>query len=58
VIDMEDGHRESVIPGRRAAASPESITPVIIASGAMHITRTGDMDSGSAPSARPGMTEK
>ncbi len=33
-----------VIPGRREAASPESITT------------TGSMDSGPAPSAHPGMT--
>src|SRR6185312_10239852 len=35
-----------VIPGRRETANPESITT------------TGSMDSGFAPSARPGMTEE
>ena len=44
-IDEKRNNNPSVIPGRRAAASPESMN-----------TRLWKMDSGPAPMARPGMT--
>src|SRR5208282_5294199 len=48
--------KASVIPGRRKAASPESITPAVDLAFNASSDKPVVMDSGLAPSARPGMT--